>query len=418
MRRPEQSVEAGGTAAAGVARAPARRRPKDRKATIVAVACELFAERGFAAVGIKEIADRVGITGGAIYRHFLDKDALLEAVALAAIDRFIDTAVSADTPALLTPRQSLARLVERMVQSTLDEPAWLTAYLRETYRLDRSAHREMVHRQNAWTGLWSSAIRAAHSDLDGIAVVTRRNAVFGALAAVGEGPLPLAGPAMERVLSDALLSMLLSPVSTAPPTMEPTPSWSPPRTRRDEILTAALALFRQYGYHGVGIDQIAEVVGLAGPSVYAHYASKTDILIDGYYRASAAVDVGASAALRTAASADQALAGLMRSYVDAAFENTDFLIVGTRELHAMEAADQPLWPRRRQAIRDLWSAVLREVRHELSEGESRALVHHALPVIVNVALNRRHDRPTQTEVVSLIEAFILNHRPRDTEASQ
>jgi hypothetical protein len=29
-----------------------------------------------------------------------------------------------------------------------------------------------------------------------------------------------------------------------------------------------LGLFRQHGYHGVGLDQIAEAVGLAGPSVY------------------------------------------------------------------------------------------------------------------------------------------------------
>jgi AcrR family transcriptional regulator len=393
-----------------------KRRPKDRKAMIVAAACELFAERGFAAVGIKEIADRVGITGGAIYRHFADKEALLEAVAIAALGRFMFDGSEADSSDQPTSSQSIGQVVDRMVRRALDEPAWLIAYHRERYRLDRSSHPELSRFQEAWSELWSNALRDAHPKLDDIAIATRRHAVVGALAIAGDSSFAVARPALDNLLSESLLSMVVSPAVKAPRRAAPLRPWQPPRTRRDEILAAALGLFRQHGYHGVGIDQISEAIGLAGPSFYAHVSSKLEILVDAYYRANAAVDVGAEGALQGAASADEAMAGLARSYVDAAFANADLLSVAMREMHAIEAADRPMWSRRRRAIRDVWSAVLREVRPELSEGETRALVHHALPLVVNVALHRSDGRPSAPEAESLVMAFLLSEVKRSDSA--
>jgi AcrR family transcriptional regulator len=47
---------------------------------ILLAAIELFSEKGFAAVAIREIAAAVGIKGASIYNHFLGKDAILEAI--------------------------------------------------------------------------------------------------------------------------------------------------------------------------------------------------------------------------------------------------------------------------------------------------------------------------------------------------
>lgn len=47
---------------------------------------------------------------------------------------------------------------------------------------------------------------------------------------------------------------------------------------KDKILFSALDLFSQKGYDGVGVDQIAESVGLKGPSIYRHFKGKEDIL--------------------------------------------------------------------------------------------------------------------------------------------
>jgi AcrR family transcriptional regulator len=47
---------------------------------LVDVATELFAERGYGAVGTEEIVARAGVTRGALYHHFRDKQDLFRAV--------------------------------------------------------------------------------------------------------------------------------------------------------------------------------------------------------------------------------------------------------------------------------------------------------------------------------------------------
>lgn len=46
---------------------------------------------------------------------------------------------------------------------------------------------------------------------------------------------------------------------------------------KERILYAALELFSEKGYDGVGVDLIAENAGLKGPSLYRHYKGKEDI---------------------------------------------------------------------------------------------------------------------------------------------
>ena len=50
------------------------------RAALVRAARELFAARGYAAVGTTEIVERAGVTRGAMYHHFNDKRELFRAV--------------------------------------------------------------------------------------------------------------------------------------------------------------------------------------------------------------------------------------------------------------------------------------------------------------------------------------------------
>src|ERR1022692_2575939 len=77
------------------ARLPATR-PPDRKEAILRASATLFAQKGFAAVGIDDIGAAVGITGPAIYRHFPGKDAVLTAVILSLLDEFVAGAKAVD----------------------------------------------------------------------------------------------------------------------------------------------------------------------------------------------------------------------------------------------------------------------------------------------------------------------------------
>src|ERR1700747_730044 len=53
---------------------------RDSRERLIAVAAELFAERGYPQTGTEEIVRRSGVTRGSLYHHFEDKAALFEEV--------------------------------------------------------------------------------------------------------------------------------------------------------------------------------------------------------------------------------------------------------------------------------------------------------------------------------------------------
>ncbi len=56
------------------------RRPAARPAEILTAALDLFAEKGFSATRMEDVARRAGLSKGAVYLYFTDKTALLTAI--------------------------------------------------------------------------------------------------------------------------------------------------------------------------------------------------------------------------------------------------------------------------------------------------------------------------------------------------
>jgi AcrR family transcriptional regulator len=72
-----------------------QRRADDRPREICAAALEVFAEKGFAAAKLAEIARRAGVSKGTLYLYFKDKEELFRAVVRDAIAPNVQAITSA-----------------------------------------------------------------------------------------------------------------------------------------------------------------------------------------------------------------------------------------------------------------------------------------------------------------------------------
>jgi TetR/AcrR family transcriptional regulator, cholesterol catabolism regulator len=58
---------------------------------------------------------------------------------------------------------------------------------------------------------------------------------------------------------------------------------APPGSRRAELVVVATRLFRERGYHGVGMRAIAEAAHIQAASLYHHFAGKEELLLESIY---------------------------------------------------------------------------------------------------------------------------------------
>jgi TetR/AcrR family transcriptional regulator, cholesterol catabolism regulator len=116
---------------------------------ILAAAAERFADQGYAATSIRDIARDVGVTVGAIYVHFLSKDRLLVAVAEEGIGRIgqaVDAAITEVDDAwdrlsaamgahleVLLSNAAFARVIVRVTPAEVPEAARDLRRLRDGY---------------------------------------------------------------------------------------------------------------------------------------------------------------------------------------------------------------------------------------------------------------------------------------------
>jgi AcrR family transcriptional regulator len=93
-----------------------KRRAEDRPREICAAALEVFAEKGFAAATLDEIAKRAGVSKGTLYLYFNDKEALFHAVVRDTVAPNIEAVraavLGANLPFDQVVRMFLARIAE------------------------------------------------------------------------------------------------------------------------------------------------------------------------------------------------------------------------------------------------------------------------------------------------------------------
>jgi AcrR family transcriptional regulator len=144
-------------------------------------------------------------------------------------------------------------------------------------------------------------------------------------------------------------------------------------TRRQTIETAASALFRERGYAGTSVRDIARALDIRGASLYAHVTSKEDVLWSIVERAATAFEVAADQALASvprSAGEPAHLEALVRAHVGVITADPELANVFVHEWRHLSG------PRRARILarRDAYEARFRRL---IARGLSRGTFAHA-----------------------------------------
>ncbi len=153
---------------------------------------------------------------------------------------------------------------------------------------------------------------------------------------------------------------------------------------RDDILDAAAQVFRQKGFHGASMADIADAVKLQKASLYHHVSSKQEILLALLDRALDMLIEHIGGVADQSLPADEKLRQMMRAYLVSLAENSDLSSVLLFEHRSLEPKQHQRHVPQRDRFEALWrQAVEQGLREGLFHCESPALAVRALMGTLN-----------------------------------
>jgi AcrR family transcriptional regulator len=105
----------------------------ERREQILAAAVRVFAERGYEATRISDIAREAGVAYGLVYHYFGSRDAILDAVFHETWGRLLTAVASAEETAGSAPER-LELVVKIVLRSWRDDPDLIRLIVREVSR--------------------------------------------------------------------------------------------------------------------------------------------------------------------------------------------------------------------------------------------------------------------------------------------
>jgi len=152
---------------------PASRQPSSgRRAELLALACKLFAERGFRATTVRDIAEEAGILSGSLYHHFDSKESMIDELLRGFQDELFGR-YREIVARNLGPRETLEAVIVASFESIhkhhdevaiyQNEAQYLAQFPRFSYLEDRN-----IEFHELWTSILADGARSGdfRSDLD------------------------------------------------------------------------------------------------------------------------------------------------------------------------------------------------------------------------------------------------------------
>ncbi len=384
---------------------PRGTRPRNRRLLTVAAATRLFARHGYANVSMSDIADATNVGASAIYRHFPAKRELLMAAIRTGIAGY-DGALSAPPASDETDRLTI--LFHGLAECALAHRELGVLWQREARNLDDAQLRTLRDELITTSSLLSGHLAASRPELDGAQINILSWCILGALVSIGFHSVTidheqfvdlLAGMAdtISRVSFDGVRD------AAAPPRENPPLDES----MRDSLISGATELFAEKGFAGAGVDEIGSAVGIAGPSVYGHFASKQELLVAAMERGAELLLDETQRVLDRPSPAPAKLGALVDSYISLLNRDRFVIRVLLSEMNELPDHEREVARRQQREYIATWVDLYRQFT--VADEDSARIRVQAVLLVVNDAIQTPHMRsqPHFEAVMSRIATQLL-----------
>ncbi len=348
---------------------------------ILDAASDLFYRNGYANVGMGDVAEAVAIGPSALYRHFRGKQEMLATVLGDAVAK-VDLAL---VEAAANPSSNVAGV---LAATALEGRTGGLLRRRESRHLSteaRADHRRDARRIVAQLG---DLIHIRRPELTSRDADLLARCALSAANSISFHTLALPEAEFTALLTELIASVIDAdlPAGEAVPRPEQTGTWSVARSRQESILIEATTLFAEDGFSGVSMEDIGARVGIAGPSIYNHFASKTDILSAAMTRGGEWLRMDMIRALASATDPRDGVLRLLHSYCEFVFANPHLVqILVSESVHLPDPdANRAV---QREYIAE-WVQLMRDVHPSMDAVRARIRVQAAQTMMNDAALTR------------------------------
>ena len=146
-----------------------------RRTEILALAADLFADRGYANVTVDDIGEAAGISGPALYHHFSGKEALLGEM-LVGISQYL---LDGGRRVVAESSDPVADLIAFHAEFAVDDRSLITVHFRDLVHARPDDQAKVRNLQARYVAIWADALRERCPDLERRRAQAAVHAAFG-----------------------------------------------------------------------------------------------------------------------------------------------------------------------------------------------------------------------------------------------
>jgi len=375
-------------------------RPANRRQLIVRAAADLFSDKGYAKVGMGDVAEAVAIGPSALYRHFRGKQDLLATVVGDALNT-MDEVLRAVTAEDMTTAVAAATLEHRRIGVLLRRES------RQLSMDDRVAIRAATKRIGT---RFAELIGARRPELDPAEADLLAWCAVATASSFSFHRLSLPEPGFATLIEDLVTTVIDAPIALPDQDVGSAGREGSltRQSRREAILVEATRLFARNGFAGVSMEDIGAGVGIAGPSVYNHFPTKSDILVAAVFRGDEWLQMEMNRVFAHATDAQDGLLRLLRSYSAFVFENPDLVQLLISEPMHLPEADQHRARAAQHAYIEEWVQLAIQVHPQWDPVSARIRVQAVQTILNDIAVTHHlRTRPGVDAALLRIGARLL-----------